>query len=285
MVALLGAPNAGKSTLMNRLVGSKVAIVSPRVQTTRHLIRGIQMYENTQIIYTDTPGIFSAKKVYEQTMVSNAWTGAKDSDVQLLLVDAEQGISDELQAILKRLAPSPQPKALVLNKIDKVSKETLLALTAQLNEALPFDRTFMVSALKGDGVADMQGWLADQLPNGPWLFPEDQISDLPMRFLAAEVTREKLFLRLRQELPYGLMVETEKWEEKKDGSIRIDQQIIVEREGHKKIILGHRGEQLKTIGQSARYELEKLLDTRIHLFLFIKVIPNWKTKKEFLPVL
>lgn len=283
MIALLGAPNAGKSTLMNRLVGSKVAIVTPRVQTTRHLIRGIQMHGNSQLIYIDTPGIFSAKKTYEQTMVTNAWAGARDSDIQLMLVDTTSKITEDVLAILKRLKPSPQPKVLLLNKIDRVSKEQLLALTAELNEILPFDHTFMVSALKGDGVNDLQNWLAAHLPEGPWLFPEDQISDLPMRFLAAEVTREKLFLRLRQELPYGLMVESERWEQKKDGSIRIDQQIIVERESHKKIILGHQGQQLKKIGQSARYELEKLLETRVHLFLFIKVIPNWKNKKEFLP--
>lgn len=283
MIALLGAPNAGKSTLLNQLVGSKLAIVTPRVQTTRHLIRGIQMHGNSQLIYTDTPGIFAARKSYEQTMVANAWTGARDSDIQLLLVDAAQGIGEEVKDIIRKLKPSPQPKALLLNKVDRVAKETLLALTAELNEMLPFTHTFMISALKGEGLDALQDWLAQSVPEGSWLFPEDQISDLPMRFLAAEITRERLFLRLRQELPYSLMVETEGWKTQKDGSIRIEQQIIVERESHKKIILGKRGEQLKQIGQSARHELQKLLDSRIHLFLFIKVIPNWKNKKEFLP--
>jgi GTP-binding protein Era len=284
MIALLGAPNAGKSTLLNQLVGSKVAIVTPRVQTTRHQIRGIQMRGQSQLIYIDTPGIFAAKKSYEQTMVANAWDGARDSDIQLLLVDAIKGVNEDVEAILKRLSKSPTRKALLLNKVDRVPKERLLALTAQLNEIFAFDETFMISALKGEGLEPLQDWLAEQLPQGPYLFPEDQISDMPMRFLAAEVTREKLFLRLRQELPYGLTVECEGWEEKKDGSISIRQQIIVERESHKKIILGKQGEQLKQIGQSARMELQRLLDARVHLFLFVKVIPGWKNKKEFMPV-
>lgn len=283
-VALLGAPNAGKSTLMNRLVGSKVAIVTPKVQTTRHLIRGIQTRGDSQIVYMDTPGIFHTDRLYEKTMVANAWSGAQDSDILLLLVDAARGVDEELRAILARLEKNEKPKALLLNKIDRIKKEGLLALAAEINGILPFDRTFMISALEGQGVEDLQQWLAQTVPQGPWMFPEDQMSDVPLRFLAAEITREKLFLRLQQELPYGLMVDTEQWEERQDGSVKINQVVIVEREAHKKIVLGKNGQLLKAVGQAARREIEQLLDCKVHLFLFVKVIPDWKQKKEFLPV-
>lgn len=283
-MALLGAPNAGKSTLMNRLVGSKVAIVTPKVQTTRHLIRGIQTRGDSQIVYMDTPGIFHTDRLYEKTMVANAWSGAQDSDILLLLVDAARGVDEELRAILARLEKNEKPKALLLNKIDRIKKEGLLALAAEINGILPFDRTFMISALEGQGVEDLQQWLAQTVPQGPWMFPEDQMSDVPLRFLAAEITREKLFLRLQQELPYGLMVDTEQWEERQDGSVKINQVVIVEREAHKKIVLGKNGQLLKAVGQAARREIEQLLDCKVHLFLFVKVIPDWKQKKEFLPV-
>lgn len=284
MVALIGAPNAGKSTLMNALVGSKIAIVTPKVQTTRHMLRGVQIVDNSQIIYVDTPGIFNAPKAYEQAMVGNAWNAAGEADVLLMVVDATKNLSSELEEILKRAARYTKPKILVINKIDKMPKPKLLALIAWLNQHAVFDETFMISALKGDGVPELQQWLATKMPEGTWLFPEDQLSDMPLRFLAAEITREKLFLRLREELPYGLMVETEAWEEKKDGSVKINQVIIVERDSHKKIILGKSGEQLKTVGQSARRDIATMLGCPVHLFLFIKIIPDWKDRQEYLPV-
>lgn len=284
MVALIGAPNAGKSTLMNALVGSKIAIVTPKVQTTRHMLRGVQIVDNSQIIYVDTPGIFNAPKAYEQAMVGNAWNAAGEADVLLMVVDATKNLSSELEEILKRAARYTKPKILVINKIDKMPKPKLLALIAWLNQHAVFDETFMISALKGDGVPELQQWLATKMPEGTWLFPEDQLSDMPLRFLAAEITREKLFLRLREELPYGLMVETEAWEGKKDGSVKINQVIIVERDSHKKIILGKSGEQLKTVGQSARRDIAAMLGCPVHLFLFIKIIPDWKDRQEYLPV-
>lgn len=286
MVALIGAPNAGKSTLINALTGSKVAIVSPKVQTTRHAIRGINMVGQCQIIYTDTPGIFSAPHSYEKAMVSHAWNAVADADVLLLIVDAHKnrsGLEEDLVNILKKLKDHSTPKALVLNKVDKIDKAKLLDISMAIHSHCSFNQVFMISALKEDGVEDIPGWLAAQLPAGEWLFPEDQISDRPLHFLATEITREKLFLRLNKEVPYGLTVEPEIWEEKADGSVRINQVIVVERESHKKIVLGHQGEQLKAVGKSARHALQKMLDRPVHLFLFIKVIENWKSKQEFLP--
>jgi GTP-binding protein Era len=287
MVALIGAPNAGKSTLINALVGSKVAIVTPKVQTTRHQIRGIQNIEATQLIYIDTPGIFAAPKAYEKTMVGHAWHAVADADAVLLVVDAHQyrqgALSEELISILQKLKHQQKTKALVLNKIDKMDKVKLLDVSMAIHAHCSFDQVFMISALKEDGVQDIQHWLAHQMPESIWLFPEDQISDRPIRFLAAEITREKLFLRLNKEVPYGLTVETELWEERADGSVKINQMIIVERESHKKIILGSQGEQLKAIGKTARMALQEMLERPVHLFLFIKVIENWKARAEYLP--
>jgi GTP-binding protein Era len=281
MIALLGAPNAGKSTLINQLVGSKIAIVTPKVQTTRQMLRGIQMLGNTQLIYIDTPGIFAAPEAYEKAMVATAWTAAGDADVLLVIVDASQGLTAPLEGILKKLSHQTKPKALVLNKIDKMPKPKLLALATWLNQQVKFDETFMISALKGDGIEALQNWLETKMPPQEWLFPDDQLSDMPIRFLAAEITRERLFLRLREELPYGLMVQTEAFEEKADGSVKINQVIIVQRETHKKILIGTKGELLKTIGQSARHEIGKLLDCKVHLFLFVKVVPDWKERGEY----
>ncbi len=283
-VAIIGAPNAGKSTLLNNMLGTKIAIVTPKVQTTRYLMRAIQTIDNTQIIYIDTPGIFKSNKIYEQTMVANAWSGAKDSDIILMLIDASKKLPPLLEHILSQLKSLNKPKALVLNKIDKIEKTKLLEIASQINNKLAFEQTFFISALKGDGISELQQWIVNSLPKDEWLYPPEQISDLPMRFLAAEITREKLFLRLQQELPYGLTVETEQWQERKDGSVKIMQQIIVERESHKKIILGKNGNLMKAIGISARKELENMLGCKVHLFLFVKVIPNWKQKKEFLPI-
>lgn len=284
-VGLIGEPNAGKSTLLNQLVGSKIAIVTPKVQTTRHLIRGIEIVGDTQCIYVDTPGIFNAQKTFEKAMVDNAWMGAKDADVVALLIDATRALSDHTKAILEKVKHYTKPKAIILNKIDLVEKQKLLELTKQISEHASFDQLFMVSARNGDGVDDVRQWFASQLPEGPWLFPEDQMSDLPIRFLAAEITREKLFLRLREELPYGLTVENELWQERDDDSVRINQLIIVERETHKKIVLGKGGQQLKSVGQAARQDIQKMLGCTVHLFLFVKVVPGWKEKKEYLPVL
>ena len=270
-VALIGAPNAGKSTLLNALVGSKVTIVSHKVQTTRAIVRGIATHENAQIVFVDTPGIFKPKRRLDTAMVTTAWGGANDADVVVLLIDAERGIKGDADAILDRLKDVRQPMLLVLNKVDRVKPETLLALAATANERVPFKRTFMVSALTGSGCKDLLDYLAETLPLGPWYYPEDQISDLPMRQLAAEITREKLYLRLHQELPYSSHIETEKWEEKKDGSVRIEQVIYVERDSQKKIVLGHKGETIRAIGQAARTEIAEILEQKVHLFLFVKV--------------
>lgn len=279
-VALLGAPNAGKSTLVNQLVGTKVSIVTHKVQTTRALMRGIAMHQGTQIVLVDTPGIFKPRRQLDSAMVRSAWHGAQDADVVLLLVDAERGLSGDAEAIIEGLKTVAKPKVLVLNKVDRVKPETLLALSAAANELVSFDRTFMISALKGSGCNDLLDYLAESLPEGPWFYPEDQISDLPMRQLAAEITREKLTLRLHQELPYASHVETEKWEEKKDGSVRIEQVIYVERDSQKKIVLGRGGATIKAIGAAARQELGQLLDQTVHLFLFVKVRENWAGDPE-----
>ncbi|HEV7252399.1 MAG TPA: GTPase Era [Mesorhizobium sp.] len=270
-VALIGAPNAGKSTLLNRLVGAKVSIVTHKVQTTRAIVRGIATHERTQIVFVDTPGIFRPRRRLDEAMVTTAWGGAKDADIVLVLLDAERGIKGDAERILDGLGGIRQPKLLVLNKIDRVARETLLGLSAEANARAAFERTFMVSALTGSGCDDLLGHLAAALPEGPWYYPEDQISDLPMRQLAAEITREKLFLRLHQELPYSSHVETEKWEEKKDGSVRIEQVIYVERESQKKILLGQKGQTIRAIGQAAREEIAQILEQKVHLFLFVKV--------------
>lgn len=270
-VALIGAPNAGKSTLVNRLVGAKVSIVSHKVQTTRAVVRGIAIHRNAQIVFVDTPGIFRPRRRLDRAMVTSAWGGAHDADVVFFLVDAERGLGGDAEKILEGLGEVKQPKVLVLNKIDRVAPERLLALAAEAAEAANFDRTFMISALHGSGCEDVLDYLSETLPAGPWYYPEDQISDLPMRQLAAEITREKLYARLHQELPYASHVETEKWEERKDGSVRIEQVIYVERDSQKKIVLGRRGESIKHISSNARRELADILGQKVHLFLFVKV--------------
>jgi len=279
-VALIGAPNAGKSTLLNQLVGAKVSIVTHKVQTTRAIVRGIATHERTQIVFVDTPGIFRPKRRLDRAMVTTAWGGARDADIVLVLIDAERGLKGDAEEMLASLKDVRQPKILVLNKIDRVKREALLELTAQANEQAEFARTFMISALNGSGCQDLLSFLAQALPEGPWYYPEDQISDLPMRQLAAEITREKLYLRLHQELPYSSHVETEKWEERKDGSVKIDQVIYVERDSQKKIVLGHKGETIRAIGQAAREELAGILEQKVHLFLFVKVRENWGDDPE-----
>jgi GTP-binding protein Era len=279
-VALIGAPNAGKSTLVNQLVGSKVSIVTHKVQTTRAIVRGIATHGAAQIVFVDTPGIFKPRRRLDTAMVTTAWGGAKDADIILVLIDAERGIKGDAAALLERMAEVRQPMALVLNKVDRVRPETLLALAASANETVKFQRTFMVSALNGSGCKDLLDWLAEALPAGPWYYPEDQISDLPMRQLAAEITREKLYLRLHQELPYSSTVETEKWEELPNGSVRIEQVIFVERDSQKKIVLGEKGQTIKAIGQAARKEIAEILEQKVHLFLFVKVRENWGDDPE-----
>ena len=270
-VALIGAPNAGKSTLVNRLVGTKVSIVTHKVQTTRAIVRGIATHDDAQIVFLDTPGIFKPKRALDRAMVTTAWGGAHDADIVVLLVDAERGLDDDTGRILENLADVRQPKVLVLNKVDRIRPDALLKLSAEANAKVEFAATFMISALNGSGCDDLLDYLAKALPAGPWYYPEDQVSDLPLRQLAAEITREKLYLRLHQELPYASHVETEKWEEKKDGSVRIEQVIYVEREGQKKIVLGHKGETIRAIGEASRRELGEILEQKVHLFLFVKV--------------
>jgi len=279
-VAIIGAPNAGKSTLLNQLVGSKVAIVTHKVQTTRARIRGIAMEGNTQIVFVDTPGIFKPKRRLDKAMVEAAWGGAGDADVVLLLVDAEYERAEDLERIIEGLKTQNRKAVLVLNKVDTANRGKLLKLAARLNETNLFERTFMISALTGSGVDDLRRFLAGEMPFGPWHYPEDQAADVPLRSLAAEVTREKLFLRLHDELPYSLTVETEEWENRKDGSIRIAQVIFLERESQKKIALGKGGQTIKKVGQLAREELEEMLGCRVHLFLFVKVRENWSDDRE-----
>ena len=274
-VALIGAPNVGKSTLVNRLVGTKVSIVTHKVQTTRALIRGIIIHNNTQIVLVDTPGIFTPKRRLDRAMVTTAWSGAKDADMVLVLVDAAKGLDEETEEVFASLSKVKQEKILVINKVDSVPRPSLLELTKKLNEGQQFSETFMISALKGTGCDDLLDYLAKKLPEGPWYYPEDQISDMPMRQLAAEITREKLYMRLHNELPYASTVETENWEERPDGSVKINQIIYVEREGQKKIVLGTKGETIKAIGQAARKELMEILEQKVHLFLFVKVRDHW----------
>ncbi|PYE46166.1 GTP-binding protein Era [Rhizobium sp. PP-F2F-G20b] len=279
-VAMIGATNAGKSTLVNRLVGAKVSIVSHKVQTTRAIVRGIAIHDRAQIVFMDTPGIFKPRRRLDRAMVTTAWGGAKDADFIMLLVDSERGLKGDAQMILEGLKEVHQPKILVLNKIDQVSRDVLLQLASAANEVVSFERTFMISALTGSGCEDVMDYLAAALPEGPWYYPEDQISDLPMRQLAAEITREKLFLRLHQELPYSSHVETEGWEEKKDGSVRIEQVIYVERDSQKKIALGKNGDAIKAISMAARKEIAEILEQPVHLFLFVKVRENWGDDPE-----
>jgi GTP-binding protein Era len=279
-IALIGAPNAGKSTLLNALVGSKVSIVSHKVQTTRVLVRGIAIDGPSQLVFIDTPGIFAPKRRLDRAMVATAWGGAKDADLTGLLIDAKKGIDEETEAVLAKLAEVAGPKFLVLNKIDLVEKEKLLALAQAANERARFKATFMISALSGSGVADMRAWLAKEVPPGPWHFPEDQITDAPLRQLAAEITREKLFERLHQELPYQSTVETTDWKELRDGSVRIEQTIFVERESQRKIVLGKGGQTIKAIGAEARRDISEAADAKVHLFLFVKVRENWSDDPE-----
>ena len=274
-VALIGAPNVGKSTLVNALVGSKVTIVSKKVQTTRALIRGIVIEDKSQIILVDTPGIFAPRRRLDRAMVTTAWSGAHDADLVCLLLDAKKGIDDEAQAVFDRLEQVKHPKLLVINKIDTVARETLLALAQKANERLAFEATFMVAAISGDGVADLRSAMAKAVPAGPFLYPEDQMSDAPMRHLAAEITREKIYRKLHQELPYQSTVETETYTERKDGSVRIEQTIFVERESQRKIVLGKAGATIKAIGADARKELAEIVGHPVHLFLFVKVRENW----------
>ena len=279
-VALIGAPNAGKSTLLNALVGAKVAIVSRKVQTTRALIRGIALEGRAQLIFVDTPGIFAPRRRLDRAMVTTAWSGAHDADLVGVLIDARKGLEEEADAILDRLAEVKAAKILILNKIDLVARDTLLALTKAANDQAKFEATFMISALTGDGVADLKRWLAERMPGGPWLYPADQMSDAPMRQLAAEITREKLFERLHQELPYHSTVETEVWKELRKGDIRIEQTIYVERESQRKIVLGKGGQAIKAIGEAARKEIASIVEAKVHLFLFVKVREGWGDDPE-----
>jgi GTP-binding protein Era len=279
-VALIGAPNVGKSTLVNALVGSKVTIVSRKVQTTRALIRGIVVENNAQIILVDTPGIFSPKRRLDRAMVSTAWSGAHDADLVCVLLDARAGIDEEADAILSKLGGVNHPKILVINKIDLVPREKLLALAQAANDRLPFTETFMIAALSGDGVDDLRRSLADAVPEGPFHYPEDQMSDAPLRHLAAEITREKIYRHLHQELPYQSTVETDSWTERKDNSVRIEQTIFVERDSQRKIVLGKGGATIKSIGADARREIAEIVGQPVHLFLFVKVRDGWGDDPE-----
>ena len=279
-VALIGAPNAGKSTLLNRMVGGKVAIVTHKVQTTRARLRGITVEGASQIIFVDTPGIFEPRRKLDEAMVEAAWSGASDADVTVLLVDARAGASDEVTDILAKIGQLNRPAVLALNKTDVAERATLLELAATLNENASFAETFMISAETGDGVSDLKAFLASSMPQGPWLYPEDQMADVPLRQMAAEITREKVFLRLHEELPYASTVETEQWKELRDGSVRIEQVLFVERESQRKIALGKGGQTIKAIGKAAREELQELLDRKVHLFVFVKVREKWGQDPE-----
>jgi len=281
-VALIGEPNAGKSTLTNRMVGAKVSIVTHKVQTTRARIRGVAIEGTSQIVFVDTPGLFRPRRRLDRAMVAAAWGGAADADIVVLMVEAHRGITEGVEAILEGLEEVAQGRkvALAINKIDMVKSEKLLGLAQDLNSRYDFVETFMISAEKGHGAEHLRAWLAAELPEGPWLYPEDQIADLPLRMIAAEMTREKLTLRLHQELPYQLTVETEKWEERKDGSARVDQMIYVMRDGHKGIVLGKKGETIKAVSTAARAELTEFLGRKVHLFLQVKVRPNWLEESE-----
>ncbi|SFA91087.1 GTP-binding protein Era [Poseidonocella pacifica] len=281
-IALIGEPNAGKSTLLNRMVGAKVSIVTHKVQTTRTRIRGVAMAGQSQLVFVDTPGLFKPRRRLDRAMVAAAWGGATDADVIVLLIEAHRGLTEGVGRILESLGEVAQGRkvALAINKIDRVKSERLLSLTQDVNARFSFLRTFMISAEKGHGVEDLRTWLAGEVPESPWLYPEDQIADLPMRMIAAETTREKLTLRLHQEIPYQLTVETESWEEREDGSARIDQIIYVARDGHKGIVLGNKGETIKAVSKAAREDLEEFLGRRVHLFCQVKVREKWLDEAE-----
>ncbi|MEP3686098.1 MAG: GTPase Era [Sulfitobacter dubius] len=281
-VALIGEPNAGKSTLLNRMVGAKVSIVTHKVQTTRARIRGVAMEGETQLVFVDTPGLFQPRRRLDRAMVAAAWGGAADADVIVLLIEAHRGMTEGVERILEELGNIAKGRrvALAINKIDRVEAPVLLGLTEKMNARFEFTETFMISAERGHGIDTLRQWLAGEVPEGPWLYPEDQIADLPMRNIAAEITREKLTLRLHQELPYQLTVETENWEERPDGSARIDQLVYVVRDGHKGIVLGNKGETIKAVGKAAREELEEFLGRKVHLFLQVKVRANWLEEAE-----
>ena len=275
-VALIGAPNAGKSTITNNFVGSKVSIVSPKIQTTRTIVKGIGIFDNTQIIFLDTPGIFKPKRRLDRAMVASAWDGTKDADIVVMVVDAKKGFDDEAKAIVKSLQNKKAKVILAINKIDLVKKEVLLALSAELNKAYSFEETFFISAETGKNLDEFYKYLADNLPESPWYYPEEQMSDMPLKLLAAEIVREKLFLYLQHEVPYAITVEPELWERRDDGSIRAEMTIYVERDSQKVIVLGKGGAMIKKIGQAARKEIEELFEARVHLFLFVKVRENWQ---------
>ncbi len=281
-VALIGEPNAGKSTLLNRMVGADVAIVTHKVQTTRTRIRGIAIEGNAQIVLVDTPGLFQPRRRLDRAMVTAAWGGAADADIIVLLVEAHRGLTNGMTAILDSLrhGSGRASVALAINKIDRVKRIALLSLAEELNGSFPFARSFMISAKNGDGVDDLRRWLAEELPEGPWLYPEDQVADMPLRMIAAEITRKALTLRLHQELPYQLTVETDSWDTNLDGSVRIEQVIYVARDGHKGIVLGKKGEMVKVVGQLARREIAEFLNCKVHLFLTVKVRRNWLDEAE-----
>lgn len=279
-VALIGAPNAGKSTLLNRLAGGKLSIVTHKAQTTRARVRAICVEGDTQMIFVDTPGIFAPRRLLDRAMVDAALQSAGDADIVVVVVDAGRGIDKEIDDILEAAKASGKQLILALNKIDAVERSTLLHLSQELNDRVAFASTYMISALKGDGVDDLRRDIAESLPSGPWLYPEDQMADIPMRMLAAEITREKVFLRLHDELPYESTVETEQWKSLRDGSVRIEQVVYVQRPGQRKIVLGEGGRTIKAIGKDAREELEEMLETRVHLFLFVKVRKNWSEDPE-----
>ena len=282
-VALIGEPNAGKSTLLNQMVGAKISIVTHKVQTTRTRIRGICMDGQAQIVFVDTPGLFRPRRRLDRAMVAAAWGGATDADVIVLLIEAHRGLTEGVAAIidgLKDRIPQGQKIALAINKIDRVKAESLLALAQEMSAAFPFAETFMISAERGHGVEKLKHWLASEMPDGEWFYPEDQLADVPQRQIAAEITREKLTLRLHEELPYQLTVETEKWEDKPDGTTRIDQIIYVARDGHKGIVLGDGGETIKQIGTAARIDISEFVGHKVHLFLQVKVRPNWLEEPE-----
>ena len=281
-VALIGEPNAGKSTLLNQMVGAKISIVTHKVQTTRTRIRGVSVENQSQIIFVDTPGLFTPRRRLDRAMVAAAWNGAADSDITLLMVEAHRGLTEGVEKIISSISEIGKngKLALVINKIDKVNVNDLLSLSKEINDRHPFFETFMISAEKGKGINDLRRWLASNLPEGPWLYPDDQISDMPLRMIAAEITREKLTLRLHQELPYQLTVETEKWEEKADKSVRIEQIIYLSRSGHKGIVLGKKGETIKAVSMASRLSIEEFLGARVHLFLRLKVREKWMEETE-----
>ncbi len=279
-VALVGAPNAGKSTLLNALVGAKVSIVTPKVQTTRNVLRGIAIAGETQMVFIDTPGIFAPKRRLDRAMVTAALSSAADADIAALLIDAKKGLDDEARVIIDRLAKVAHQKILILNKVDLVPRERLLGLAQEANELLTFERTFMVAAKNGDGVADVLDFFTTHLPQGPWHYPAEEITDLPLRLMAAEITREKLYLRLHEELPYQSTVETDSWKELRDGAVRIEQSIYVERESQRKIVLGEGGRMIKAISMDARKEIADAVERKVHLFLHVKVREDWGDDPE-----